>query len=69
MLHEKLTKLFSPVGSLCNNNLLETYKVWNMNRCFVLKNTFMDILEVELDAGSQCRAWGCNSTFDMESLR
>src|SRR6218665_85278 len=32
--------------------LLEAYKVWNMNRCFVLKNIFMGTLEVEPDAGS-----------------
>src|SRR6218665_1619152 len=69
VLLENLTMLFSQVGSLCNNNLLETYKVWNMNRCFVLKNTFMDILEVELDAGSPCRVWGCNFTFHLDSLR
>ena len=55
MLREKLTKMSSQVSSLHvlrNNNLLEAYKVWNMNRCFVLKNSFMGTLEVEPVVGS-----------------
>src|SRR6218665_3267157 len=38
--------------------LLEAYKVWNMNRCFVLKNIIMGTLEVEPDAGS---LYGCSA--------